>query len=213
LNLVLAPQGLAFSAALVVNAATFTSGIAPGGAVSIFGSGLDGTGTTTTVDLDGNPATVLFHSPFQLNVVLPLGTSPGAHSLHIRSAFGSGQQTVTVSTVAPAIFQIGNPPVGAVQNQDFTLNTPSNPLVRGQALVIYCTGLGAMSSDGTAVAPVTVVLNGQELPPFYAGRTAGFPGLYQVNLVVPADIAPSLVSSLALKQGGQLSNMVTVALQ
>jgi hypothetical protein len=37
-----------------------------------------------------------------------------------------------VSAVAPAIFQIGNPPVAAVTNQDNTLNALSNLLVRGQ---------------------------------------------------------------------------------
>jgi uncharacterized protein (TIGR03437 family) len=212
LNLALAPQSVSFSAA-VVNAATFAGGIAPGGAMAIFGSGLDGPGTTTTVDLDGNAATVLFHSPFQVNAVLPVGTTPGAHTLHIQSAFGSAGQAITVSAVAPAIFQIGNPSLGAVTNQDNTLNTPSNPLARGQVLVIYCTGLGAMASDGTAVTPVTVMLNGRELSPSYAGQTPGFPGLYQVNVSIPADTPPGLAASLTLKQGGQLSNVVNVAIQ
>ena len=208
LNLVLSPQSITFSSALVVNAATFTSGIAPGSAIAIFGSGLDGEGTTTTVDLDGNPATVLFHSPFQVNAVLPVGTTPGVLTLHIQSAFGSDQQSVTVAAVAPAIFQLGSPAVGAIQNQDYTLNTPSNPVVRGQAVVIYCTGLGA-----TPTTPVTVVLNGRELVPFFAGQTQGFPGLYQVNLMIPVDIPPGLSTSLTLKQGGQMSNSVNVAIQ
>jgi uncharacterized protein (TIGR03437 family) len=213
LNLALAPQSLGFSASAVVNAATFTGGIAPGGAVAIFGSGLAGPGVTTTVDLDGVPAAVLLPMPFQINAVLPPATSPGAHTLHIQSAFGSGQQTVTVSLVAPAIFQMGSPTVGAVTNQDNTLNTPSNPLPRGQTLVIYCTGLGAMTGQGTALTPVSVVLNGRELPSSYAGQTPGSPGLYQVNVVIPADTPPSLALSLALKQGGQLSNIVNVAIQ
>lgn len=213
LNLVLSPQSISFSAALVVNAASFTSGIAPGGAFAIYGSGLDGAGTTTTVDLDGSPATVLFPSPFQINAVLPLATAPGTHTLHIQSAFGSAQQSITVAAVAPAIFEIGGLGAGAIQNQDNTLNTPTNPVTRGQALVIYCTGLGVMASDGTAIAPVKVELGGQELSPFYAGQTQGLPGLYQVNLVVPATTPPSLVTSLTLKQGGQVSNTVNVAIQ
>jgi uncharacterized protein (TIGR03437 family) len=213
LTLALAPQSLSFSAAEIVNAATFTSAIAPGGAVAIFGGGLAGPGVTTSVDLDGVPAAVLLATPFQVNAVLPPGTSHGAHTLHIQSAFGFGQQTVTVSPVAPAIFQVGSPTVGAVTNQDNTLNTPSNPLVRGQTLVIYCTGLGALTGQGTALTPVAVVLNGQELPPSYAGQTPGSPGLYQVNVVIPDSTPPSLALSLTLKQGGQLSNVVNVAVE
>jgi uncharacterized protein (TIGR03437 family) len=216
LNLALTPQSLSFSPSAVVNAATFSGGIAPGGAVSIFGSGLSGPGVATVVDLDGEPATVLLETPFQVNAVLPDGISPGTHTLRIQSAFGSNRQTVTVSAVAPAIFQIGNPPVGAVTNQDNTLNTPSNPLARGQTLVIYCTGLGATVKQGAllaAASPVTVALNGREISPYFAGQTPGAPGLYQVNLIIPATIPPDLSLNVALKQGGQMSNVVNVAVQ
>ena len=51
--LTLAPQDVSFTAASVVNGATFAPGIAPGGVVSIFGTGLSGPGKTTTVDMDG----------------------------------------------------------------------------------------------------------------------------------------------------------------
>ena len=219
LNLVLVPQSIGFTAAAVVNAATFTAGIAPGGAVAIFGSGLSGPGTTTSVDIDGAAAQILVATPFQVNVVVPASVAPGSHTLHVQSAFGSAQQAVAVSAVAPAVFQIGSPAVGAVQNQDLTLNTPSNPLARGQTLIIYCTGLGATVKQGqysVAATPVTVVLNGQELAAnlvSFAGQTPGVPGLYQVNVTIPANTPPGLTVTLALKQGGQLSNVVNVALE
>ena len=111
--LTLAPQTVNFTPNAVVNAATFTSGIAPGGIFSIFGTGLAGAGSATTVDFDGTAATVLFATPFQINAVVPPGTDPGTHTLHVVSAFGSAQQTVTISPVAPAIFLIGSPQVGA----------------------------------------------------------------------------------------------------
>jgi uncharacterized protein (TIGR03437 family) len=213
LNLVLSPQTASITAGSVVNAATFTGGIAPGGIVSIFGAGLSGPGVTTAVDVDGVAADVLLPTPFQINAVLPVGTSAGSHVLRVKSAFGSAQQTVMVSPVAPAIFQMGSPSVGAVTNQDNSLNTPQNPVLRGQSLVIYCTGLGATASQGLAVTPVTVMLNGQELPASYAGQTPGVPGLYQVNVVVPAGTAPGLTVPITLKQGGQLSNTVNVSLE
>jgi len=216
LALDLEPQNVAFTADAVVNAATFTSGIAPGGIFSIFGTGLAGSGTATTVDFDGTAATVLSASPFQINAVVPPGTAPGTHTLDVASAFGNAQQTVTVSPVAPAIFLIGNPPVGAVVNQSGTLNGPSAPLPRGQVLIIYATGLGAVVKQGqlsVATTPVTVMLNGQELPTAYAGLAPGSIGEYQVNVTIPANTPPGLSVALALKQGGLLSNTVSVALQ
>ena len=216
LSLTLVPQTVGFTANAVVNAATFTSGIAPGGIFSIFGTGLSGPGAATTVDFDGTPATLLAATPFQINAVVPPATAPGAHTLRVVSPFGSAQQTVTVSPVAPAIFLVGNPPVGAVENQDGSLNGSSNPLPRGQVLVIYATGLGAVARQGqlsVATTPVTVVLNGQSLPTAYAGLAPGATGEYQVNVAIPANTPPGSAIPLALQQGGQLSNTVLVAVQ
>jgi uncharacterized protein (TIGR03437 family) len=134
----------------------------------------------------------------------------------VRSAFGEARQNVEVWDVAPAIFLLGSPAVGAVVNQDGGLNGPSAPLARGQTLVIYATGLGAVTARGglsVAVQPVTVVLNGVELAAAYAGLTPGYAGLYQVNVTIPVTNPPGLVLPLALKQGGRLSNSVLVAVQ
>ncbi len=216
LNVVLAPQDTAFTADAVVSAATFGPGISPGGIFSIFGTGLAGSGTATTVDFDGTPATVFLASAFQVNAMVPASIVPGSHILTVRSPFGTARQTVTVSATSSGIFLIGNPPMGAIVNQDGSLNSPSAPLPRGQYMVIYATGLGAVTRQGNfsvAATPVTVVLNGQDLPVLFAGLTPGSPGLYQVNVVVPAATPPGLGLTLALKQAGQLSNVVTVAVQ
>jgi uncharacterized protein (TIGR03437 family) len=213
---VVAPQAAGFSADAVVNAATFTAGIAPGGIVAIFGTGLSGPGAATSVDVDGATAAVLAASPFQVNVALPPETAPGIHVLRVKSAYGTAQQNVDVSAVAPAIFLLGDAAVGAVVNQDGNLNGPSSPLTRGQTLIVYATGLGVVRAQGelsAAATPVSVVLNGQELQPNYAGLAPGFPGLYQVNILIPASTPPGLGLSLTLRQGGQVSNTVPVALQ
>jgi uncharacterized protein (TIGR03437 family) len=216
LNLELAPQDVSFTADAVVNAATFTSGIAPGGIMSIFGTGLSAPGTATTVDMDGATARVIAASPFQINAQVPPNITPGGHTLRVRSAYGAAQQSVNVSAVAPAIFLIGNPPAGALVNQDNSLNGPVNPLPRGQVLVVYATGLGAVTTQGqfsVASTPVTVVINGTELPVAFAGLTPGYVGLYQVNVVIPLTTPPGLGIPLTLKQGGQMGNTVAVALQ
>ena len=103
-------------------AATFTPGIAPGGIMSIFGSGLAGQGSATTVDFDGVAAAVLLgvrHSRSTRSCRRRWRrgcTSCGAVGFRNGAADGDG-----ISTVAPAIFLIGDPPAGAVVNQDNTL--------------------------------------------------------------------------------------------
>ena len=216
LPLVLAPLTASLVAGGVVNGATFTSGIAPGGVMSLFGIGLSGPGLATTVDIDGAAATVLFASAFQVNAQVPLAIAPGAHTLHVSSAYGAAQQPVTVSAVAPAIFVFGSPPVGAVANQDGSLNGPGNPLPRGQVLVIYATGLGAVSKQGAysvVNTPVTVLLNGTAYPAAFAGLTPGYTGLYQVNVVFPTTTPPGLGIPLTIMEVGEAANTVLVALQ
>jgi uncharacterized protein (TIGR03437 family) len=212
----LVSQAVSFTADSVVNGATFTPGIAPGGVASIFGTGLSGMDKSTTVDMDGIAMRVLFATPFQINAEIPLMMAPGVHILRIQSAYGMLQQNVTVSAVAPGIFLIGNPPVGAITDQNFNLVGPSNPLPRGQALVIFATGLGAVTQSGQlsrTTAPVTVSLNGSELPVSFAGLAPGFVGLYQVNVTIPVGTPPGLGIPLMLKVGGQQSNSVLLSLQ
>ncbi|HEV2446230.1 MAG TPA: Ig-like domain-containing protein, partial [Candidatus Sulfopaludibacter sp.] len=216
LNLAMAPASAAFPAAGVVNAATFTSGIAPGGMVSIFGSGLAMPPAATMVDVDGEATVVLSSSAFQLNAVLPADLAPGTHTLRVKSPFGTAQQQITMSAVAPAIFLVGNPQVGAVENQDGSLNSPANPLARGETLVVYCTGLGVTTKQGQyslVNVTVTAVVNGVELPVNFAGLTPGYAGLYQVNVPIPAGLTPGLGVFLTLKQGGQVSESVSVAIE
>ena len=216
LNLVVGPQDLSFPAGGVVGGATFTPGIAPGGVVSIFGSGLAGGGRPTTVDLDGTDMHVLFATPFQINAEVPPGATAGAHTIHVQSAYGSAQQPVAVSAVAPGIFLLGNPPAGAVTNTAYNLVGRLNPLQRGQTAIVWATGLGAVRASGgifVTSATVTAILGGVELPVQFAGPAPGFPGLYQVNVLIPAGTPPDASASLALKVGGQLSNPVILALQ
>jgi uncharacterized protein (TIGR03437 family) len=216
LNLALAPQDISFTAAGVVNGATFAPGIAPGGFISIFGAGLWDLAGATTADIDGVALTMYpVASAFQINAVVPASVAPGAHTLTVHSVFGTAQQQIAVVAVAPGIFLVGNPPVGAMTTANFTLIGPTNPLPRGQTLVIFCTGLGVVTQKGSNFntnATVTVMLNGVELPVQFAGLSS-FPGLYQVNAAVPSTTPPGLGIPLTLKVGGQLGNSVIVALQ
>ena len=218
--LVVSPLAAAIAANGIVNAAAFTSGLAPGGIMAIFGTGLAGagagTGTATAVDVDGTAAPVLFASGFQVNAQIPPGTLPGVHTVRVKSAYGTAQQQAAVAAVAPAIFLLDGGSAGAVLNQDNSLNAPLTPLPRGQVLQVFATGLGATANQGqysVVTAGVTAVVNGAELPVSFAGLAPGFVGLYQVNIPIPAATPPGSGIFLTLKQGGQVSNSVEIAIQ
>jgi len=208
----LAPLSLSFTGGGVVNAASFTGDIAPGGLISIFGAGLSG----GTVAINGKTAPMLMATPFQINAQVPVDTSAGSVILQVSSPQGTTQQNITLLAVAPAIFLI-NSNQAAITNQDNSLNTPSNPVLRGTgALVIYATGFGAVVPSGklnVASTLVSAVIGGVEIPTAFAGLTPGFIGLYQANILIPAGLPPGLNLSLYLKQGGTASNTVSVAIQ
>ena len=207
-----APLALSITAPGVVNGASLTSDLAPGSYISIFGTGLAG----ASVQINGEPVAITAASPFLINTQMPLDIAPGAATVMLNSALGSAQQTATIGQTAPAIFST-SPGQAAIANQDNSANTPSNPALRGSWIVIYATGLGQVSGAGTAQpanVPVSVVIGGAETPAGYAGiAPASTPGVYQVNVQLPAGLPPGLSLPLYLRQGGAVSNTVAVAVQ
>jgi uncharacterized protein (TIGR03437 family) len=219
-QLAVAPQTATFSSNAVLNAATFIPGLAPGGLFSIFGAGLFGPSADTTVTFGSEAAKIILKTPFQINGQVPGDLAPGTYPVTVQSAWGSVTQSLSVSTTAPGVFVVavetGNRTVGAVINQDGTLNDLGTPARRGDVLTVYCTNLGAVQPQGNlsvTVSPVTALLNSSELSVQYAGLTAGFIGLYQVNVPIPGGTAPGASVGLSIKAGGVVSNTVNVAIQ
>jgi len=209
------PIEITVSANGVVNAASFTRDIAPGGIAAIFGAGFGRPGTVPSVLVNGVEAPVLASFPFQINVAIPQGISEGPATLRIESAFGSTTLPAELRAVAPAIFLVGQRR-GAVINRNGALNAPDNPAVRGEVIVAYATGFGQVSPKGNlmiADVPVTAWLSGNELPVSFAGLTPGFVGLYQVNVTIPVGTAPGVAQPFSIRQANSTSNTVEIAIQ
>ena len=133
--------------------------------------------------------------------------------------------TFTVDAVAPGIFlldpSIAGSGRGVIQNQDFSLNLPSNPAPPGGAIVVYMTGLGETNPvvatgqpapfDPLArvTAAVSATIGDRTAEVLFAGLTPAFTGLYQVNLRVPASARGD--HFLVVRAGGVDSNPVRVA--
>ncbi len=195
----------------IVNAASLGQDIAPGGIVSIFGSGLE----NSTVTMNGEQAPVLATLPFQINAQVPFDIPSGTATFSVSSLNGSASAQGTISPVAPEIFVLSGGQA-AITNQDGTLNTTSNPAARGSYIVIYGTGFGAVGSSGglsPVKAPMAVFVGGTSLTPAFAGLTPGAIGLCQVNALVPSTLPPGLSLPLYLKQEGAMSAAVSVAVE
>jgi uncharacterized protein (TIGR03437 family) len=211
-----ARQELKISANHVVNAATQTAEIAPGSLVSIFGSGLAGPAFPTAVTVSGLEARVQSANEFRLNLEIPNDAPPGAQTLRVESPFGLEEVPITILPVAPAIFQDEVTRRGVIVNAGGAANSPVEPATRGTVITVYATGLGRTTVQGrnqVVVEPVTVVIQGVETPAAFAGRAEGLPGVYVVNVTVPAGLPPGLALPLLLRQSGAESNAVTVAIR
>ncbi|MCC6291608.1 MAG: hypothetical protein IT164_03070 [Bryobacterales bacterium] len=208
------PLSVQFSAASVVNAASFRPELSPGSLATIFGAGLKGAAGATEVEVAGQPAEVLASFPFQVNFVIPRGLAPGSHPITIRSPYGSLTQTIAVHAVSPAVFLLGGGQP-AVVNQDGSINSTSTPATRGEAITVYATGFGEVERRGNldyVVANVTATVAGRPLGVQFAGLAPGYSGLYQLNLIIPVDAPPGLAQELSLNvgEGGTVAGSIAV---
>jgi uncharacterized protein (TIGR03437 family) len=214
----------------VVNAATFTAGmpVAPGSLVSLFGS-FPGSTTSiaaslplprqlgsTEVLVNGSAVPLLYASPQQVNVQLPAATGPGQYAVEVRvGGQRASRGPVSVLPNAPGLF--------AALNQDGRPNSPANPARRGETIQIYATGQGATTpavADGapapvaplaTAITPAVAVA-GRLAQVQFSGLAPNMVGLWQLNVVVPAE-TPVGTNIPVVVAAGLTSNSLTIAVQ
>jgi uncharacterized protein (TIGR03437 family) len=223
----------------LANAASFTSALAPGGILSVFGTqlapataGAPGLPLPTmlagaTVTVGGVSAPLFYVSPAQLNVQIPYEVPPGAGvALRVYNNSESAFDSFTVTATAPAIFSTNSQGTGqgAILNTSYQVVDTSHPATPGSTyLQIYCMGLGAVSNqpaDGapassttlsqTSVTP-SVTIGGVTANASFSGLAPGFVGLYQVNVQVPAAVAAGSAVTVSMSIGGVTSNTVTIA--
>jgi uncharacterized protein (TIGR03437 family) len=219
--------------------------LAPGGFVSLFGSNL-ATGLNsapslplpdmiagTQVVLAGQALPLQFVSANQINAIVPYGLPVNA-ALQLsvqRNGYSSLPETVVLAAAQPAVFTQNQSGQGAgivvdvkADGSSFEVTT-AHPASAGDAVVIYCAGLGELQTTlaaGSAAPssplawtanPVTVSIGGQTAKVLYAGLAPGFAGLYQVDAVVPAAVSTGADVPVVLTVAGISSAPVTIAIQ
>jgi uncharacterized protein (TIGR03437 family) len=220
----------------VVNYAGYTGNfpVAPGSIASAYGN--FGNVPTTALDtfspmprelagvrvrVNGVDAPLYFVSSGQINFVVPLATANGPQPVEVVSGGNVvNRGTVNVFEVAPGLAADTSPTRQAIiQNQNFATNSQNAPARRGEVIVIYATGCGATQpaqQDGVppaelsrAVAGVEVRISVEEAVVQFAGAHPQFPGICQVNAVVPNQPYITGQTPLYVQVGGVSSNLAS----
>jgi uncharacterized protein (TIGR03437 family) len=165
----------------------------------------------------GAPAPIFYLGNNQINFQVPSGTSTtGSVEVTVeRTDTGQilGDSSLAMNTVAPALFTLNGSGQGQVValNQDNTVNGPSNPATNGSVIQFFGTGQGIvpnMPADGTASSgllptpytPQVIIgtgLTNNPLPPGnvqYSGLAPGLVGVWQINALIPNEVAPTASS-------------------
>jgi len=211
----------------VVNAASFSTAVAPGSLVSLFGRNLapedtSASGTPLPKDMGGITVRVntqrlplLFVSPHQINAQLTYD-STGPVTAQVTTPNGTFQQSFTIAETAPALF-----PEAALVHATGALVTAEAPAEAGETILIYLTGLGRVNGEVTAGerapssplltvrAAVEVQIGTQSVRPLFAGLAPGFVGLYQINVTLPTGLGRG-THLLRVVAGGVTSNVVSL---
>jgi uncharacterized protein (TIGR03437 family) len=231
----------------VVNAASVAAGapVAPGELISIFGQQLSGgelaagsgmlattlsgvqvlIGSQTGVqggEFQASP--LLFTSGGQVNAEVSFNANVNTNQ-QVLLQWGTAYAPpvyVDVGAASPGVFQAGQQ--GIITDASGSPIGPSNPAHAGDVVVIYCTGLGAVTpsiGDGqptppayyTVQNPVTVMMGGQNASVLFAGLTPGFNGLYQINVTVPTGITAGDNVPVSVMAAGQTSASVVTSVR
>jgi uncharacterized protein (TIGR03437 family) len=225
----------------LVNGASFaTGGIVPGEIATVFGTGLtSSTGINLTsglplvttflnasVMVDGKAAPLFaidnVNGQEQINFQVPWEVGGQSTVTISVTSGGASSSTVEVPVLAaqPGIINYsaagGN--FGVILHADYQLADSAHPVMAGETVLIYCTGLGAVSSppaDGTAATGQTtlvtpkVTIGGVNAPVSFSGLAPDFVGLNQVNVQIPSGLKAGN-QAVVMTSGGVSSNSVLV---
>ena len=210
-----------------VNAADYSSNLAPGALASAFGADLAATTEQakglplptelagTRVLVNGKAAPLLYVSPLQINYQIPVGTSVGAVEVIVERANARSRETINVRSAGFAAFSFDSTGTGdgaILDGRTFKAGPYEMQTERGEAtiLALFGTGLGEVSNRDFVSQRVRVFVGSLEAKVHYAGPQGQFVGLEQINFELPPGIANHGTLPVMVKIDDQPTNSVTV---
>jgi uncharacterized protein (TIGR03437 family) len=200
-----------------------------------FPTSLGGTGVT----INGRAAYLSFASYGQINLQAPNDTATGVVPVVITTSAGSVKSTVTLAQFGPAFFMLDATHVagiilrangkGAYGGGTYDIIGPTGTSLgyatvaakAGDIVSLFGNGFGPtipavpsgqpFSAAAATTNPVTLRINNVTVTPTFAGLSG--PGLYQINLTIPAGLGDGDVSLQAMVGGIQTPSGAVISLQ
>lgn len=208
-------------AVLPAAGAVATRTLAPGMFVSIYGSALaTSSGSAASLPLPttlsgaqvlngSTPLGLIFAGPSQINAIVP-DDATGLLTLTVKTNDGTSKLNILLEPAVPAIFTqsgTGTGVASAIQALSGAIITAQAPVMPGDAVSLYLTGLGSTETRNNLqwarIVP-KVFLGDAEAQVLYAGRAPGYAGLDQINFIVPS----GGTAKLRVESNGRVSNVV-----
>ncbi len=210
----------------IVNAASFAPGLSPCGLATIFGSNiaptLNGsvsgnsfvgaypfTLNNVRVEINNRPAPIVslanISGQEQATIQTPCELPAGPATVRMLIGEGSGTFNTTVALVQPGVFETKDSTgrnIGVIIKSDGTYMTLENPVVRGERVIGFFTGLGqllvptvtnipgAYNNSSNVAAQFIVGVNNEGVPVQSATMAPGMVGIYISVFDVPAETTP-----------------------
>ena len=209
--------------------------IAQGSIFDIFGNGLasatsslqsvplpttlNGTSVDVTVSGTTTHAILYYVSPTQIAAILPSATPTGSGQFTV-TANGKTSNGAPISVVHSAfgILTLESNGTGpaAVFDANYNYLSFTNAANPGDIVMLWGSGAGPIGGDETQPPAQTNLPNVSEVDIarisadiLYSGRSA-YPGLDQINVVVPTGVTPGCFVSVVARSGNMVGNFATI---
>ena len=242
----------AISAGGVADAVSGKTPIVPGSYVSIYGTGLADAQDTFSTQCPGGPCVVpltfdgvsvsfdvpsagisapgviYYVSGGQVNIQAPWelqGQTSAQVKVTLYGDLIGNVVTVPIADASPVFFTYGaNIAIAQDPGNNYQLISTSSPAKRGQPIVLYANGLGAVNRQPNTGVPAvdaststkqtpTVTIGGQSATVQFSGLVPGTVGLYQINVVVPTGATTGSAVPISLSIGGATTPAATLPVQ
>jgi uncharacterized protein (TIGR03437 family) len=187
----------------LVNAIPNQSGFYPGATVTMYGSNLALSPTSTTITLNDQPVQVLFASAGQVNFTVPSGLPLGPAILRLNNGADNAFPVVVQIDAAP-------PVLAAVLSSNLTIDT-SRPAGAGDVLTLVIGNLDA--SVAGAPNRLRVNVGGTDIPALVVMPAQGQPNMFQAQIILPPVGSGTQVPVTVSLDGGNPSNPVYIAIR